>query len=219
MSLRRHIIRAMLPAFAVAATALFSQSGPAYAASITITVNDVGDGADFDGGSGACNTLPSGGPVCTMRAAIETANAHLTAPNDPDRVSFNITGGCAIKCTIAPASTLPGIFGPVVIDGFSQPGASVNTNPVNQPSNGVLKIFIDGLGHGFGSGLSLSATQSTIRGLDISHFGVGVGLFGATLSQVAGNVIHHNSWGIEVTGGSQNNTIGNLTPDARAIPS
>ncbi|RMD58491.1 CSLREA domain-containing protein, partial [Candidatus Parcubacteria bacterium] len=56
----------------------------------TITVNSNGDQGDADRGDGICDTTGtrSGDPysgICTLRAAIETANANGT----PDTINFS----------------------------------------------------------------------------------------------------------------------------------
>ena len=48
---------------------------------------------------------------------------------DPDVISFNILGGGVH--TISPASALPTITDPVIIDGYTQPGATPNTNAID----------------------------------------------------------------------------------------
>ena len=55
------------------------------AAATTYTVNDTGNASDQTPGNDACLTA---GGVCTLRAAIEEANAHAC----PDRIDFKITG-------------------------------------------------------------------------------------------------------------------------------
>ena len=70
--------------------------------------------------------------------------------------------------TIAPTSALPTIVNPVFIDGYSQPGASPNTQTGSD--NAVIKIQLSGTNAGFASGLEISAGRSTIRGLAINHF-------------------------------------------------
>ena len=45
--------------------------------------------------------------------------------------------------SIRPQSLLPEISDPVSIDGYTQPGAVENTNPVGQGLNSVLRIEID----------------------------------------------------------------------------
>jgi hypothetical protein len=56
--------------------------------------------------------------------------------------------------TISPASVLPIITEPVIIDGYSQPGTSPNTRTVGDDA--VLKIMLDGFAVS-GNGLQISA--------------------------------------------------------------
>jgi len=72
-----------------------------------------------------------GGPG-SLRQAILDANANAGA----DSISFNIPGG-GVR-TITPASPLPDITDSVVIDGYTQPGASPNTAATGE--NAVLLI-------------------------------------------------------------------------------
>ena len=84
------------------------------------------------------NTNDSG--AGSLRQAILDANANAGA----DTVAFNVSGaGCdgSGVCTITPASDLPTLAGAVVIDGYTQPGATVNTNAAGA-INAVLKIVI-----------------------------------------------------------------------------
>lgn len=57
----------------------------------------------------------------TLRQAILDANSIA----GPDLITFNIAVGSPF--IIQPLSALPAITDPVVIDGYSQPGASANT--------------------------------------------------------------------------------------------
>jgi hypothetical protein len=95
----------------------------------------------------------------TLRQAIMDANGHPGA----DTIAFSITG--AGVHTIAPASALPAITGPGTIDGYTQPGSFVNTNPTGQGLNTVLQIEIDCTGVGQASCLVVKADDVTIRGL------------------------------------------------------
>ena len=81
------------------------------AAASTYTVDDPGDAPDFLPGDDVCSTAPAGG-VCTLRAAIQEANAHA----GDDRIEFDITG------TLSPATPYPSIVQQVIIDGTSAPG-------------------------------------------------------------------------------------------------
>src|SRR6185437_12602111 len=81
----------------------------------------------------------------------------------PDTIAFSIPG--AGVHTITLTSVLPLITGPVVIDGYTQPGSSVNTNPLNAGINAVLDVELTGP-----SGLlffSTGSDGSTVRGLAI----------------------------------------------------
>src|SRR6266446_4509359 len=79
------------------------------------------------------NTSDSG--VGSLRQAILDANAS----SGPDTIAFNIPGS-GVK-TITPATTLPAITEQVTIDGYTQPGASMNT--LANGDNAVLLIQLD----------------------------------------------------------------------------
>ena len=182
---------------------------PVHAASFTvITTNDSGAGS--------------------LRQAILDANA---SPGT-DTIEFNIPS--VGPHTIQPLSALPIITEPVIIDGYTQPGASPNTNGPGLRINAVLMIELDGSMAGEATwGLNISAGNSTIRGLVINRFRPG-GCFDASGIQLrfnGDNVIEGNFIGTDVTGtvdlgncgggvdvySSPNNTIGGSTADARNI--
>ena len=68
----------------------------------------------------------------SLRDAITNANGNPGA----DTINFNIVGSGVH--TITPATKLPNITDAVTINGYSQPGASANTNAPNQGSNAVI---------------------------------------------------------------------------------
>jgi hypothetical protein len=70
-------------AIAIAATVLAAASGAAPASAATFAVNFEDDGGDINPGDGSCNASIEGPPLCTLRAAIEEANAFA----GPDRVT------------------------------------------------------------------------------------------------------------------------------------
>src|SRR5262245_22959024 len=110
------------------------------------------------------NTLDAG--AGSLRESILLAN---NTPNvgGPDEIRFNIPG--AGVHTIAPASELPEITEALIIDGFTQPGASPNTQGIGDDS--VHLIEINGAGAGAGvNGLTINTSGSTIRGLVINGF-------------------------------------------------
>ena len=111
--------------------------------------------------------------------------------------------------TIAPTSALPAIPDPVVIDGYTQPGASPNTLAVGD--NAVLLIDLSGAAAGIGvDGLVISAGGSTVRGLIINDFVAGPiitpgfipnGGKGISLGSAGGNTIVGNFIGTDASGG------------------
>jgi hypothetical protein len=176
-------------------------SSPAHA-STTFTVNDTTNNADLilNDSPNACDANPlSSGNQCTLRAAIQEAN------NTPglDTINFNIPGSGTH--TIAPSFPLPDITGPVIINGYSQPGAKANTKA--NGSDAVLQIELDGNNAGAGaSGLAIAAPNSVVKGLVINGFsGVAVILgSSATGSKVQGNFISPDTGGTTALEGNGN---------------
>jgi hypothetical protein len=140
------------------------------------------------------NTNDSG--AGSLRQAILDANAAAGA----DTITFAISGS-GVR-TIIPASPLPAITGPVLIDGYTQPGASANTNPTTLGNNAVILIDLHGNFQdiSFFNGLFLESTAagSTIRGLTIRGFSVGTGIV-VRANNVA---IEGNFIGVDASGSS-----------------
>ncbi len=135
----------------------------AYAATV-FTVNSTGDAVDASVGDSVCATA---GAVCTLRAAIQEANAFAGA----DIINFAITPLDGGVKTIAIASSLPSITQTVTINGFTQNGASVNTISFPNPLDSSLKIEIDGSGMGSGGAFDIQgdgADDTIIKGLIIN---------------------------------------------------
>ncbi len=103
----------------------------------------------------------------SFRQAILAANAAAGL----DTIAFNIPG--AGPHVIAPSTDLPGITSPVLIDGYTQPGAALNTAGVG--SNAQIRIVLVGSGNSNVQSLYLlgGSAGSTIRGLAINRFGGG----------------------------------------------
>lgn len=145
----------------------------------TFTVESAGDGPDATAGDNACATASS---ECTLRAAIEEANAN----SNLDTIEFNLPGSGLH--TIAPASALPAIVNPVFVDGYSQGGGvGTPTNPMN------LNIELNGTGAGQSvDGLEIETANSTVRGLIVDGWngrGIVISGSGATGNKVEGNCI------------------------------
>jgi len=117
-----------------------------------IIVNETGDDPDADTSDGTCDRDASTpGNQCTLRAAIETANAN---PGQ-ETINFDIPGGGVP--TISPQTPLPTVQDPVVIDATTQPGEG--------------RVRLDGNSAGAGAnGLRITAGSSTVRGLIITRF-------------------------------------------------
>ena len=176
----------------------------------TFTVTDAGD-------SGAG----------TLRQAILDANANAGA----DTIAFNIVGSGVH--TLAPASALPTITGPVTIDGYTQPGASANTNAPDQGTNAAILIEIDGTNTGTGTSAAVlffgpGAANSLVRGLAINRGKyAGIRVSGTAGMVIEGNFIgtdptgeiaHGNTnFGILLNDGPSNVTIGGTAPAARNV--
>jgi hypothetical protein len=158
----------------------------------------------------------------SLRWAITQANGNPGT----DTIAFSISG--AGPHTIQPFSGLPTITDPVLIDGFTQAGATPNTNPIDQPCNAVLKIELDGTYAGSGAdGIRIAASGSTVKGLVINRFdcaGVCVETYGGNLIEgcvigmdPSGTTSLGNYEGVELADGSSNNGIGGAAASARNV--
>jgi hypothetical protein len=128
-------------------------------------------------------TTADAGPG-SLRQAILDANA----TPDPDDIAFDIPG-TGVQ-TIALASALPPTNGPLLIDGFTQPGASPNT--MSDGDNAVRLIELDGTNAGPSAGLILAGGFATVRGLTINHFaGDGIDIASGD-NTVEGNSVRGN---------------------------
>ena len=200
---------ALISLCAAAAVALLLSllvaAGPARSAATTFTVTSTGDGDDLDfaGGTfdGTCDADSSAGDQCTLRAAIQEANA----TTDADTIDFGIPGaGCEAAsgvCTIAvggsasaSGQSLPEIVRPVTIDGYTQSGAEENDIPVARDGTDA-KPLIELNGALVTSpptnGLAINAPDVDVKGLVINRFsGTGIFVFFAgSGAEIGGNFI------------------------------
>jgi len=172
---------------------------PAHAAT-TFTVNNA-----QDPGSGTCD-----GAGCTLREAINAANSASGA----DIINFNIPGTGVH--TIKPTSPLPIITDPLTINGYTQPGATKNTNPTGA-INATPRIELEGLFAGqFENGLEIEAADapgSVIKGLVINRFYRGIVVATGDCDNVAPVKLEGNFVGTDPTGtlDEGNNATGVLT--------
>lgn len=136
----------------------------------TLVVDSTGDQVDSSAGDGACR---ASGPTCTLRAAIQEANATTLPPGAHLNIWFDIPGAGAQ--TIAPATALPAITQTVHIDGTTQPGSACPSGP---GVAATLNVVLDGAAlSSSANGLSIDAQDSEVRGLVVINVGPGGGGF------------------------------------------
>src|SRR4051794_9196939 len=158
----------------------------------------------------------------TLRSAIQAANVHPNDQSGPDRIEFNIAGSDVH--ILLQTSLFPVVTDPIVIDGYTQPGARPNT--LQDGDDAVLKINVNDT-LGFATGLTITAGNSTVRGLVFTHFGA----HALNLTDKGGDVIAGNFFGLPASGGvslgntialyvgfgADGNTIGGTSPADRNV--
>ncbi len=129
------------------------------------------------------NTTADDGPG-SLRQAILDSNVENSGTNTID---FVIPGQGAQ--TITPASPLPTITTAVLIDGYSQPGASPNSDA--EDDNALIQVVLSGYpAVYFGDGLAIDAPGVSVRGLAIYGFGSNIHLLDPNGEDtIAGNFI------------------------------
>jgi hypothetical protein len=193
------------------------------------TVTNTGD-------NGGANPASGAGTGTLRQAIIDADNASTTS--GPSLIAFAIPtsdpgyNSTTRAFTITPSSDLPNITSSAVIDGYSQSGASPNTNPMGgaDPSdNAVRNIVLDGsqapprsTNQWLTGFLWITGVNSTIRGLLVRNVSSGgIGIVDITGSPATGNAIEGNYIDAETNGvalfGASNNTIGGTDPSARNI--
>ena len=104
---------------------------------------------------------------------------------------------------------------PAFINGYTQPGASPNTNPPGMGKNTILKIELYGQGGPvLLNGLTISAGNSTVCGLVIDGCNIGIDLTGSGGDTIAGNFIGTDVTGKQRAGsntGLELDSVGNVT--------
>ena len=151
--------------------------------------------------------------ICVLRDALTAANTNVAVNGcaagqsaGVDVIQFALASNAL---TIAPASPLPNIVGPVTIDGYTQSGAVANT--LASGSNAVLKVVLDGTGSiagapqtNYGFTITGPGSGSTIRGMVIANFPTGgIHLSGSSNNHIAGNFIGTNAAGTIAQGNGQ----------------
>ena len=161
----------------------------------------------------------------SLRQALLNANSHPNPAGSIDQIVFNIPGS-GVQ-TITRTTALPAISDAVVINGYTQPGASPNTNALNAGINAVVLIELIGAsGDGVG-GLRVNAAGTVIRGLN-SHGSGDEIIVNASNVTIAGNFLGTNpagttdgcsicgQYGIRLESGD-NNVFGGVAPADRNL--
>lgn len=204
---------------------------PLAAAAATYTVDTASDAT-----LSACTAAPAD---CSLRGAIDASNAL----NGSDLILFDLpTSDPGYQPASqhwliqVGATALPPITDGLTIDGYSQPGASANTQTPDQGgSNAQLKIEIRGTQtqqNGFAIGNVFNQPAVVVRGLAINRFAVQVFLAGASAHRVEGcflgttidgsaaAVVGNSGLGVGVRAfGPGPYVVGGVTPDARNLMS
>lgn len=166
-SLRRSRVTRLVAALAGTASLLISST----ALAATLTVNSTGDGTDAGPGDGFCFTgvfvqVAPGffGPECTLRAAIQEANALAGADSIAFAASLPKAAGVV---EIFPQSGLPWIDSEILIDGYTADGYDV-LDPDEAP---VVNIGGSQAGAGArGLVVDQGGSGSVLRGLAVFAF-------------------------------------------------
>jgi CSLREA domain-containing protein len=159
-------------------------------------VDTTGDASDSTPGDGFCN---DGTNHCSLRAAIQEANAHA----GKDTVTFSISEGTLPipRVILIGSPGLPAVTESIVIDGSTQ-------------SNGA-EIQLTGTSAGSVDGLTLKAGISLIKRITIDNFeNSGIVITGTATVSITGNIIDSNGRnGIVIT--NSGNKIGGTSAAER----
>ena len=240
---RDHRTLALCVLAVISALLIWSLAAQPARAVSTFVVNRTTNESDAATGDNVCDAdTGTAGNQCTLRAAIQQANATANS-GGPDEIKFNIPGDPKKVKTIKPASELP-IIGDnienandqaVIIDGYTQPGSKKNTRLAGA-INAVPKVQLDGSGvtvnPGDADGLIIGGNSNvTVRGLVINRFGRS-GIFvtatgGSDNNHIEGNFIGTNaagtadlgndSAGVEINGLNDGNVVGGNLAEQRNL--
>ena len=218
----------------LAACALTILALPNVAAAATFTVTSTADVHDGSPGNGLCATAPNSGP-CTLRAAIEEANANPGFPADQINLpsgsyvltlgELRISASLSLRGQSAATTIIDANQGSRVIRVLSS-GTDPNVTIDNvQIRNGRPADFDGGGGILVaGDGIFVSLSNSIVSGNESDVFGAGIRNFG-TLS-IVNSAIRDNEitgdqggGGVTATGGGIYNSSGATTRITRSTVS
>ncbi|MGH3649559.1 MAG: right-handed parallel beta-helix repeat-containing protein, partial [Acidimicrobiia bacterium] len=214
---------------------------PAQAA--VLTVDSLSDAADLEPGDGVCHTGEDATSTCTLRAAIQEANAS----DGVDTISFDFAG--TAPHVITPLTDLPALGDGTVVDATLEPDYSgtpvvlLRWDPTTDADPGSA-FLISGPGvvvRGLsitgwpGNAIHISSAGSNAL-VELNHVGVdpsgsvaeanggqGISVFGADGATIRDNLVSGNEiGGILLQGGTNTtvsgNTVGTDLAGGTAIP-
>lgn len=182
---------------------------------------------------GLASNLGVAAAVLTVTNAADSGpgslrQAILDVNSTPGRNSVRFAIPGAGVQTITPLTALPGIFGQVSIDGYTQPGSHPNT--LTNGNNAMLLVRLDGTNLPFATPvLVLNGAGNTVRGLIIVRAYTAIQLYNCSSSVIAGNWLGlgvdniargGTGYGVDVTcglGRSTANLIGGTSPADRNV--
>lgn len=211
-----------------AAAAVLVFAPAALAVPTTYVVNSSGDGGDISTADLICDSDPTGGVTCTLRAAIQQANFNPGA----DTITFTGAGR-----TPAPATALPTVTDQVLIDGGGAtivtfaPSAAGPLLTIGAASSTVRAIALTGGGSGPlllvtaggvrldsvtvrnapGEGIRVSGPDARLDSPTVTSVGqTGIVLAGPRATVSAPEVAANGGNGIDVSGDTANITGGRV---------
>jgi hypothetical protein len=133
----------------------------------------------------------------SLRQAVLDANSSL----NPATIKFNIATPC--PAVIGLATGLPHITSPIIIDGYTQPGAAPNTDAF--ASNATLCVLLKPASGTLANALQVPAAGAAsaslvVRGLGFGGFGQPVMLLGGSDHVIAGNQFGGSVSGVALPG-------------------
>jgi CSLREA domain-containing protein len=165
---------------------------------IFFTVNSVLDGADAAPGNGICETA-SGNHICTLRAAIQEANAH---PGN-DTIGFDLPSGSVIvlATVLEELSTCMSILGP------GADKLTVQRSPAGgTPRFRIFKVTTPGVVNF--SGITIDNGVASLQGFPGEEYGGGILYAGTGIVNISECVLSRNTAHSSSGGGIANESNG-----------
>jgi hypothetical protein len=133
----------------------------------------------------------------TLRQAMLDANSSI----NPATIKFNIATPCPAQIKLTTA--LPHVTSPITIDGYTQAGAAINTDP--DASNATLCVLLIPASGALGTALQVPAAGAesaslVVRGLGFGGFGQPVMLLGGSNHVIAGDQFGGSVGGVALAG-------------------